>query len=428
MLPAASAQPHREPQKTSPVTWLRKFPPLSKRAQHLLIHGDTDNRYTSRNTADTGYRTTMALAVACSQPGRTWTPADLYEVLVHRPTPAGTWARHLRARKGTDYTTTKLADMLERAREFVGHRPVIEDRTDAIVDLTRLRDTIEDHPWKGRTGGTDQKNLTARLRLAELAGGCDHTVSVRHLAELMGCAKSTAVSSNQRLVNGGFLKLLQAGKNTEASLWQLTFPTTASTRAPRASPAHPPTARERGAGSVPETRRLHSLMAHDAFHAWAHGTSGARLLATLDQTDGTTTRQLALATGLHPSTVRRRMSALVKDNLARQTEGLYYLVHHVHTREETHILTTAAINQGTSGHGAKRQLRHARDRDQYAKWRAHRAENRHADRARLKLVPEGTVNPETGELTDLRWQGWDVSDPAHPTWADDRLSQQASAA
>ncbi|MFF7234602.1 helix-turn-helix domain-containing protein [Streptomyces sioyaensis] len=370
----------------------------------------------------------MALAVACSQPGRAWTPADLYEVLVHRPTPAGTWARSLRARKGTDYTVAKLADILGRAREFVARQPLIEQRTDAIVELTRLRDTIEDHPWRGRTGGTDQKNLTARLRLCELSGGFDHTVSVRHLAELMGCAKSTAVTSNQRLIELGYLKLIRVGKKTEASRWQLAAPTfSTATHRRRAFPAHPLTDRDRGAGSVPETRRLHVLMAHDAFHAWAHGTSGARLLAALDETEGVGTAELACATGLHPSTVRRRLVALIDDGLADQNEGLYYLTATAYTYEEKCQLTQAAVSKRTDGYGAKRKLRHAHDRAQYAKWQAFRAERRRADRPRPSLVPEGVIDPESGELVDFRWSGWHLSDPEHPTWFDDTPPRSAFA-
>ncbi|MFF3748601.1 helix-turn-helix domain-containing protein [Streptomyces kronopolitis] len=317
--------------------------------------------------------------------------------------------------------------MLSRAREFVACQPVIEQRTDALVELARLRDTIESHPWKGRTGGTDQKNLTARLRLAELSGGFDHTVSVRHLAELMGCAKSTAVKSNQRLVDLGYLKLIRAGKNAEASQWHFTFPSLGSPDQQHASPAHPPTVRHRGAGSVPETRRLHTLMADDAFHAWAHGTSGARLLATLDQTDGVSTAELAVATGLHPSTVRRRLIALIDDGLAEQNDGLYYLTATAYTPDEAHQLRQAASSRGTAGYGARRKLRHAHDRAQYAQWRALRAERRRIDRPRLSLVPDGVIDAETGELTDPRWKGWNLSDPVHPTWIDDTPLRPAMA-
>ncbi|MFI9081464.1 winged helix-turn-helix domain-containing protein [Streptomyces sioyaensis] len=429
MLPAISAQQqHRTQHHSTQPAWLSHFPRLSSRAARLLTNGDTDNRYTGRNDSDTGYRTTMALAVACSQPGRAWTPADLYEVLVHRPTPAGAWARSLRSRKGTDYTTAKLADMLARARDFVGRKPTIEYRTDAMLELARLRDVVESHPWRGRTGGTDQKNLTARLRLAELAGGFDHTVSVRHLAELMGCAKSTAVSSNQRLIALGYLKLLQAGKNTEASMWQLSLPTDSdSTQDSHASPAHPPAARQRGAVSVPETRRLAMLMAHDAFHAWAHGTSGARILCSLDATDGASVRQLALATGLHPSTVRRRLIALTKDGLALEADGLYYLSAPTQGGEQGQLLVVAEL-RGTAGYGVKRRQRHLRERAQYAAWRAHRAQRRVGDRPRLRLVPEGIIDAATGEFTDDRWEGWDISDPTRPTWIEPSLAHDVFAA
>ncbi|MET9324962.1 winged helix-turn-helix domain-containing protein [Streptomyces sp. NPDC003038] len=65
-------------------------------------------------------------------------------------------------------------------------------------------------------------------------------------------------------------------------------------------------------------------MAHDAFHARAHGTSAARLLSCLTALDGASTADLAEATGLHRTTVRRRLRALL-DDLVEAVDDLYYL-------------------------------------------------------------------------------------------------------
>lgn len=81
-------------------TWVESLQGLSVRARRLLLQGDVEGQYRGRNAGDGGYRLTMALAVAVSQPGREWTPAQWYEALVLRPTAGGMWARGLRARKG----------------------------------------------------------------------------------------------------------------------------------------------------------------------------------------------------------------------------------------------------------------------------------------------------------------------------------------
>lgn len=104
-------------------------------------------------------------------------------------------------------------------------------------------------------------------------------------------------------------------------------------RTSSASPGQLPPAGERGAGSVPElhnspvrdSRALGRIMAHDAFHAYSHGTSGARVLACLDPLEGASVPALAGATGLHRTTVRRRLLELLGDHLVEEADDLYYL-------------------------------------------------------------------------------------------------------
>ncbi|MFE4514719.1 hypothetical protein ACFRMQ_11085 [Kitasatospora sp. NPDC056783] len=70
--------------------------------------------------------------------------------------------------------------------------------------------------------------------------------------------------------------------------------------------------------------------------------------------------------------------------------------------------------------GERRRLRHVRERELYRAWVAERelraVQNRRSDRPPLVLVPEGVVDPDTGELVDERWRGWDTSDPCRPVW------------
>lgn len=106
-----------------------------------------------------------------------------------RPTAGGAWARSLRSRKGERYADGKLAGMLDKARAFVSTSGTIVCRAEAMVAIARLRAAVEAVVWPGPSGGTDLKNLTARLLLAEQAGRLEHELSVRQLAELMGCAR-----------------------------------------------------------------------------------------------------------------------------------------------------------------------------------------------------------------------------------------------
>ncbi|MDX3369608.1 hypothetical protein PV387_26880 [Streptomyces sp. ME02-6987-2C] len=88
-----------------------------------------------------------------------------------------------------------------------------------MVAIARVRAAMEAVVWPGPGGGTDLKNLTARLQLAEQVGGLEHEVSVRQLAELMGCARSTVEeASNARLRAARWLVLVAVGTGTQLDL------------------------------------------------------------------------------------------------------------------------------------------------------------------------------------------------------------------
>ncbi|MCX4826583.1 hypothetical protein OG883_43885 [Streptomyces sp. NBC_01142] len=402
---------------------------LSRRSQHLLLEGDVEGRYAGHNDAESGYRLTAALALACSQPGREWTPADFHHALIYTPTPGGWWARKLRERKGVQYAENKLTAMLENARAFAGTRGTITGRPDALENIAEIRYAVESLAWPTRGGGAvDHKNLAARLSRCDRAGGADHTIAVRPLAEAMGCAKSTAEKSNERLEKAGWLikEEVGSGKN-HGTRWRLKIPDPvrahlACAESGQILTPHPPLQLE----TVPDphtftdTAALAEVMAHDAFHHYGHGTSGARLLACLDVTEGLSPAQLQQATTLHRTTVARRLDKLVADGLAHEREGLYYLspdlAGPVRLHPDDEVLTQAAEQQGTTGRGERRRERHARERANYQRWKAERTRRRHPERPRPVLVPEGVVDPETGELLDERWRGWDTSDPTRPVW------------
>ncbi|NUP19853.1 MAG: winged helix-turn-helix domain-containing protein [Streptomyces sp.] len=426
--------------------WERR--PISARALRLLLEGDTEGRYEGRDDADSGYRLTMALAVACSQPGRQWTPADFHQALIYTPTRGGSWARGLRERKGAEYAEHKLTAMLAKAAAFTGATGTVTGRQDAVERVGEVRQAVEALAWPARGGkAVDQKNLAARLRMCESAGGLDHFSAVRALAEQMGCARSTTEASNARLVRDGWLVLLEPGTGREKpSRWRLAVPAHVRDLLSRANPgqALPPQAPQ--LATVPETHTtahttrtplsapltgdegagvdtvaLASVMAHDACHHWAHGTSGARILACLDATEGASTAQLVAATSLHRTTVTRRLQRLTADGLVHEREGLYYLAPklsgHVRLQPDEALLAAAADRRATTGRGARRRERHARERALFERHLEERARLRAAGpRPRLRLIPEGVLDPHTGELLDERWHGWDLSDPLHPTW------------
>ncbi|MEV0487326.1 hypothetical protein AB0I69_42840 [Streptomyces sp. NPDC050508] len=394
--------------------------------KRLLLEGDVAGRYAGYNDSDAGYRITMALAVAVSQPGRRWAPADFHRALIYTPTAAGEWARLLRARKGSEYAEGKLTGMLLKAREYVADRPAISCRHSAWEAVNEVREAVDRLVWPCRGGkDTDLKNLTVRLRLCEESGGLDHSVSVRRLAEEMGCAKGTAADSNRRIEAAGWLRLESSGSGTDkASRWRLRLPDWVKGEC--AGPVHPPSPATRGGRSpVPvvhtDTKSLSQLIGHDAFHRYGHGTTGARLLTLLDESDGLTAKQLREASGFHRTTVVRRLDLLLADNLVVEQEGLFYLAPQLSgelgvTADEK-VLEAAADHRGTRGAGRRRQERHRRERTLYRAWRLLMRSVKALARGLTNagpLVPVDAVDRTTGEILDPAWNGWDVTDPDRP--------------
>ncbi|MFD0427664.1 hypothetical protein ACFQ60_03965 [Streptomyces zhihengii] len=74
---------------------------------------------------------------------------------------------------------------------------------------------------EGLAGKTDLRNLIARMDICTRSGGWDHTVSERELAERMGCSRTTARSSNQRLLTARLLRRIDRGSATEGARWML---------------------------------------------------------------------------------------------------------------------------------------------------------------------------------------------------------------
>lgn len=126
--------------------------------------------------------------------------------------------------------------------------------------------------------------------------GAKHSSSVRHLPELMGSARSTVEESNRRLQEQGYLRLIRPGSGELGSTWILRLPDSSKD----AFPGHPLPPLP-AVGGCPENALLSQVMADDAFHHFAHGPTGARVLGTLDSVEGLSAREIAGRLGLHPS-------------------------------------------------------------------------------------------------------------------------------
>ncbi|MEU5218520.1 hypothetical protein AB0G79_20295 [Streptomyces sp. NPDC020807] len=197
----------------------------------LLIDGDTDDTYASWSrqrggkdsvAADHAWTVTRAIAAAAARAD--WSRADFLQVMLDGPYKAGAHARMIAHRRGHERAVEWLSRAWEGAAKHVAATDTIASRADFHASLAELRAQVERTPWTGIAGKTDMKNLVARLGICEEAGGWDHTVSERDLAERMGCARETAHKSNARVVELGFLRQLDHGSFTDGARWMLLKP------------------------------------------------------------------------------------------------------------------------------------------------------------------------------------------------------------
>lgn len=409
---------------------LRGLPRLSARMAQLLVTGDTSGRYTTGDPDSDGWRITCALAAGAAQAGREWSEEQLWHALVLRPTTGGAWLRQLRGRKGDQAAREALRRAMGKAASLVAASSAFGGRADAAAELAEIRDLVAVQKWPSRAGGSNLKVLLAHLEQAERSGGREYTASLRQIAEKAGCARSTVQAAHARLSDIWFVAALPGGAvrgmgdpdGDQATVWRLRRPAEVRQRLVALDTesivnvsGHPQPPQPRQGAGVPNTRVLAGFMANDAMHEYAHGTAGARILSTLDTTDGMSPQDLAEALGYHVGTIRRRLRLLAADELVTCADGLYYRPTEVTDAQ----LAEAAERRGTAGRGAARVWRHAQERARRRAYLEHLATRPRRGRVADPIVPLEAYDPETGEILPAQahhWRGWDISDPWRPVW------------
>ncbi|KNE80736.1 MarR family winged helix-turn-helix transcriptional regulator [Streptomyces xinghaiensis] len=401
----------------------------------LLVLGDQDDAYATNNlqrggkntaASDHAWAVTRALAAGAVRAG--WTRASFLQVLLDGPYKAGQPARSLQHRRGYDRAAAWLHRAWEGAQQHVQSTDPITTRQDFHAALAAFRTRIERTPWKGSAGKTDLRNLCARMEICARAGSWDHTVSERDLAERMGCSRTTAHTSNQRLLQAKLLRQLDHGSPTEGARWMLIShrSSTGTTSHHRSTPQGP---KAGGAMSGPVTRhpttdpdinsRTAARMMHlDAFAHHGLGGSGLTILAALAERDGQTTAELQGSASISRSTAYRQLGKLKTLGLIHREGELYHLSPNALEGHGTQTPDCAdpvagwpdtAERLSTAGTGEQRRRRHEAQRIHWHHEQARIAQRRHAARQGASPHPaiahpkylraDGcAIDPTTGEV------------------------------
>ncbi|MEU9056540.1 helix-turn-helix domain-containing protein [Streptomyces sp. NPDC048384] len=383
---------------------LAALPPLSKRMHKLLLLGDQDAAYASgnfqrggKNTATSDHAWAMTRAVAAGAARVGWSRAAFVQVMLDGPYKAGQHARTLQHRRGYDKASAWLQRAWDGAQHYVLSTDPISTRQDFHAALAAFRSRIECTPWKGIAGKTDLRNLTARIAICSQAGRWDHTVSERDLAERMGCSRTTAHNSNQRLLNTKLLRQLDKGSPTDGARWMLISRLPSKTSHHWSTPKGPeaggvmsgPDVRQPDAGADINSRTVGHLMHLDAFAHHGLGGSGLAVLAALAEQDGQSITELRASASISRATAYRQLGKLKSLGLVRHEEELYHLTPAALEGIGTETPDCAspvtgwsetAERLGAAGAGERRRRNHEAQRSKWRHGQVRLAERRRAAR------------------------------------------------
>ncbi|MFJ3786911.1 helix-turn-helix domain-containing protein [Streptomyces sp. NPDC090093] len=283
------------------------------------------------SASDHAWAITRAVAADAVRVG--WNRSAFLQVMLDGPYKAGQHARTLQHRRGYDKAAAWLQRAWDGAQRYVRSTDSLVTRQDFHAALTAFRARIEGTPWKGVTGKTDLRNLIARMDICARASSWDHTVSERDLAERMGCSRTTAHNSNQRLLVSKMLRRLDSGSPTEGARWMLIshVPFTAShhwstPKGPKAGGAMSgPDVRHPDTGADIDSRTAGRLMHLDAFSYRGLGGSGLTVLAALAERDGQSLTDLQTSASISRPTAYRQLRKLRNLGLIRHEGELYHL-------------------------------------------------------------------------------------------------------
>ncbi|MCX4681596.1 helix-turn-helix domain-containing protein [Streptomyces sp. NBC_01433] len=370
--------------------------------QKLLVLGDQDDAYTmgnlqrgGKNTAASDHAWAMTRALAADAARVGWSRAAFLQVMLDGPYKAGQHARTLHHRRGYDKAAAWLQRAWDGAQQYIRSIDPISTRQDFHAALAAFRSRIECTPWKGVAGKTDLRNLIARMEICSQAGSWDHTVSERDLAERMGCSRTTAHNSNQRLLQAKMLRQLDNGSPTDGARWMLISRLPSSTSHHWSTPKGPeaggamsgPGVRQQDTGADLDSRTAGRLMHLDAFAHHGLGGSGLAILAALAERDGQSLTELRASASISRPTAYRQLGKLKELGLIHHDGELYQLSPTAlegigtptqHCSHPVNSWTETAERLGTAGAEERRCRHHEAQRVHWRREQVRLAERRKA--------------------------------------------------
>jgi len=257
-----------------------------------------------------------------------------------------------------------------------------------IAELAWVRAAMEDRVWAGATGAVDYRVLDCILTLGEGVRRVRVRHSHRQVAERCSIPRRTVTAALRRLVNGGWLRVVEVGRGRLGTTWDVGGDISGPV-GPRGGT---------GTGPAPAPRVL--PLGHDC---WT-GMPAQAPLAMARLTRGPArTCDVADHTGVRSRQARRVLRALARVGLVVSNQGVWRLSDSARADMGT-ALDTAAETLGCAGALAAMCARHHEERVTYRSWwdgrervqsRSHRRRPRW-HRSRSESQPESILTPPVG--------------------------------
>lgn len=368
----------------------------------LLVDGDVAGTYlrgsrdSQRGRSDHDHAVMAAIATGAAR--AEWDFPTFRSALLDTNSGAGQPARAYAHRKGYDAVLKYIQRVWTRAQTHVSKVDPFTSRTDALVDLLGLRDSIARSSWRGSGQGTALRILMAHWHTAYRLGGRRYTLSYREMAELAGCTVTTAMTAVRRL--GRWLRLLEKGAGEAGSTWLLIdLPSQRSSSG-------------RDDDEVMDLQVIERLMGLDAFAHRGLGASSLKVLAALAGRRALTAAEVSEVAAVSPATAYRHLNRLRGHGLLTKDGDVWQLAQEALDAlqgdwEGWHDIAAQEETYGTSWR--RRQLH----RDQRVGWlsvtlprlREHRrpaTASPYVDQPPCEWVSDGgiLVDPVTGEVVE----------------------------
>jgi predicted ArsR family transcriptional regulator len=310
---------------------------LGSKAFQALRKGDTFGADSSRSAA---LRSALLGMVNAG-----WPFDKISNAVLDRTNVGGRKVQDMADQRGMARAMKLLRREYDQAVAYVRKNALVLDRNGALLRVTEWLEAVDHGVWRGAGGLTDRNTLHAMAERSRQTGSATRVpMSVRTLAETIGCSQSTASESLRRMRSAGWLALKAKTTGRHPALYALTVPSEAT----RTSP-HTDLAREL-------FDLVHSDSSHDVWRWQGLGKGPARIYDAICQKIAGAA-EIASHFGITRRAVYKHLGTLRQAGLAESAHGIWYP-----TGKE---LDVVALELGTAGTRVAQRERHAQQRDGY---------------------------------------------------------------